>query len=136
MIEYILLYQKCTIHHKSAKNILYFSQCTIDMIDIYEQLIRCFWSHIKLHKKGSRNLSYLLKKVYNNKRSIQQYCVSNRHSLCQILLYYKIDVLIGITVLSKKYIYLDPFYAILCNQKLLITIFREKKTKLIILNKQ
>ena len=42
--------------------------------------------------------------------------------------YYKIDLLIGITFLSKeKYISRSFVYAILCDQKLLITIFREEK---------
>ena len=47
--------------------------------------------------------------------------------------YYKIDNLIEITFLSKKNIFLGPFYAILCDQKLHITIFREKKNKSIML---
>ena len=51
---------------------------------------------------------------------------------CSVLTqYYNIELLIGITFLSKKkyivYISRSFFYAILCDQKRLITIFREKK---------
>ena len=81
-----------------------------------DSLSEVFWSH-KIALKKSRNIYFfLLKKAIAISRWIFEYCVSNIHFLCQILLstqYYKIYTLIEITFLSKiKYISRSFF---LCN---------------------
>ena len=51
---------------------------------------------------------------------------------CSVIM--QIDLKIMITFLSKKIYFYIPFYAILCDQKLQITFFREKKPKSILSN--
>ena len=80
---------------------------------------------IKLHKKGSWFFFYL-KKLFQLR---DQFCSSALVidtfyvKYCSILThYYKIDLLIKITFLSKRNIFLDSFfYAILCDRKLRIS---------------
>ena len=54
---------------------------TISMIDlglfIFEKSLLEVFGRIKLHKKVSRNITFLIKKFISIKRSILYYCVSN-----------------------------------------------------------
>ena len=113
--------------------------CRVDMIYIDRQIIPSFWSHKIIQQKDLEVFFiYLLKKVNAILRSIFQYYVSNRHFLCQILLYiyyithYQIiDLKIAITFLSKlKYIFLDPFLCNLVHKKHGIRFFFKKRARI------
>ena len=109
------------------------------MIDIDRQLIRSY-GRIKLHKKDLeiyilfklRKLSWLRDQFWSSA------LVESTKECLLLTQYYKINLLIEITFLSKKKYNSRYFlYEILCDQKLLITIFREKKqTKSIMLRAQ
>ena len=76
------------------------------MIDIDRRLIRSFWSHKIALKKGSINIFFLLIKVISIKGQFSSIALVQSnigHKKCLLITqYYKIDLLIEITFLSKK----------------------------------
>ena len=133
----------CVIFYYSyiGLSIIIFCKCLVittymyklDMINIDRQLIPSFWPHKIAFFYLRINIATLM--------SIFQYCVSNKHLLCQILLYtmyiavyQKIDPKIAIAFFNNKNVIFIDFLCDFMRQKHGITIFQKKISKSIISN--